>query len=304
MKPDKSPPGPAGLRTRASVQPENPPQSASTEPPGPAGLRTRAFDQPNPPPGQSASTEPRDPSAEPRDPGQPRGWHWRGYMPHFDSHDVIQHVTFHLVDSLPKDVLALLLEEIQQLDPDQRDTEKRLRLEVLVDAGHGACWLQQPECARIVQDALLHFDDQRYRLLAWVVMPNHVHALFQPMNGSSMGSVVRSWKTFTANAIGQLVRKANEPVPRVWHPEFWDRYIRNEKHFANTIAYIHDNPVKAGLVTHPEQWPWSSASTGNAGLGPAGLRTRAFDQPANPPQSASTEPREPSAEPRVPRDGL
>lgn len=236
---------------------------------GNAGLRTRFVSE-------NASAEPRDPDVG------PRGWHSRGYLPHFDSNEVIQHVTFHLADSLPKETVERLLADVQQLDPERRDIEKRRRLDTLMDAGHGACWLRRPDCARIVQDALLHFDGERYRMIAWVVMPNHVHTLFQTMDGWSMTTVVGSWKTFTANAIGRIVRQPNEPVPHVWHPEFWDRFIRDENHFASALAYIHNNPVKAGLVSHPEDWPWSSANPGSAGL-----RTRSSSEFA-------------SAEPRVP----
>ena len=202
-------------------------------------------------------------SAEPR---VPRGWHSRGYLPHFDSNEVIQHVTFHLADSLPKEVVAQLVVEIQQLDSEHQKIEKRRLLEALVDAGHGACWLRRPDCAQVVQDALLHFDGDRYRIIAWVVMPNHVHALFQTVDGWSMNSVVGSWKTFTANAIGRIVRHSDTPLPHVCHPEFWDRFIRDQNHFASALDYIHNNPVKAGLAAHPEDWPWSSASTGVAGL--------------------------------------
>jgi REP element-mobilizing transposase RayT len=54
--------------------------------------------------------------------------------------------------------------------------------------------------------------------------------------------------------------KKTPPDP-VWHREFWDRYIRNEKHFLQVIEYIHMNPVKAGLVLKPGDWLWSSASS-------------------------------------------
>jgi putative transposase len=192
--------------------------------------------------------------------GPARGWHSRGYLPHFDSPFVIQHVTFHLADSLPGETVERLLLEIEQLEPDQRDAEKRLRLEALADAGLGACWLGRPDCAQIVRDALLHFDGERYRLLAWVVMPNHVHALFQTLEGWSMNNVIASWKTFTANRIGRIVREADEPLPNIWHPEFWDRFVRDAKHLAQVVAYIHNNPVNAGLVSIPELWPWSSAA--------------------------------------------
>lgn len=248
----------------------------TAENPGKAGLRTRPLLV-------TASAEPRVPSAEPRVPGgaEPRGWHSRGYLPHFDSNDVIQHVTFHLADSLPKATVDRLVAELQQMDPDRREIEKRRRLEALMDSGHGACWLRRPDCAQIVQDSFLHFDGDRYRMFAWVVMPNHVHALFQTLEGWSMSTVVASWKTFTANAIGRVVRQPGEPVPHVWHPEFWDRFIRNESHFAHAVEYIHTNPVKAGLVSRPEDWPWSSANPGNVknpgnaeNPGNAGLRTR------------------------------
>lgn len=255
---------------------------------GNAGLCTRQ-------PITAASTEPHPPATE------PRGWHSRGYMPHFDSNDVIQHVSFHLADSLPKEAVERILVELQDLEPERQGAEKRRRLEALVDSGYGICWLRRPDCAEIVQSSLLHFDGERYRMIAWVVMPNHVHALFQTLNGWSMNDVVGGWKTFTANAIGQCVRQPNEPRPHVWHPEFWDRFIRDETHFANVMSYIHNNPVKAGLVSHPEHWLWSSANPGNAYPGNAGLCTRTSSITASAePREPSAEPREPSTEPREP----
>jgi len=247
---------------------------------GNAGLRTRSCL------GSACAVA----SAEPR--GPIRGWHSRGYLPHFDSNDVIQHVTFHLADSLPKDAVSRLMAEIELLDPDRKAIEKRIRLEALIDAGYGTCWLRRSDCARIVQDSLLHFDGERYRLLAWVVMPNHVHVLFQTLEGWSMDTVVASWKTFTANAIGRAVRQPNASQPHVWHPEFWDRFIRDAKHLASAIAYIHNNPVKAGLVTHPEDWPWSSAGRAED-AGNAGLRTRSCLGRGSAGAVASAEPRGP-----------
>jgi REP element-mobilizing transposase RayT len=73
-----------------------------------------------------------------------------------------------------------------------------------------------------------------------------------------MGVIVSSWKTFTANFIGKLVRLPDKPQPHIWHKEFWDRYIRNENHLAAVRSYIHNNPVKAGLVADAAEWRWSS----------------------------------------------
>ncbi|MGB2641071.1 MAG: transposase, partial [Candidatus Acidiferrum sp.] len=125
--------------------------------------------------------------------------------------------------------------------------------------------------AGMVQESLLTFDAQRYRLLAWVVMPNHVHILFQPIDGWTVAKIVASWKKFTARKICDDLRSGT-PISRlaanspVWHREYWDRFIRDQTHLIQAIDYIHKNPVKAGLVSTPESWPWSSAHSGNANL--------------------------------------
>jgi putative transposase len=198
-------------------------------------------------------------------------WHSRGYLPHVESPEATQHVTFHLADSLPKTALLRLEAELKLLPLARRDVEHRKRLEEWIDAGHGSCVLRKSGIAAMVQDTLLSFDARRYRLLAWVVMPNHVHALFQPMDGWEVAKIVASWKKFTARKILDI-RNANREigVPRntgaVWHREYWDRYIRSRAHLNRAIEYIHLNPVKAGLATQAEAWPWSSAFPGNANL--------------------------------------
>jgi type I restriction enzyme R subunit/putative DNA methylase len=123
----------------------------------------------------------------------------------------------------------------------------------------------------MAQESLLLFDSQRYRLLAWVVMPNHVHVLFQPMGGWTVARIVAAWKRFTARKISDISWKdANteigaprncqltKPAP-IWHREYWDRYIRDQRHFAQAVEYIHLNPVKAGFVARAQDWRWSSA---------------------------------------------
>jgi len=214
-----------------------------------------------------------------REIGVPR-WHSRGYIPHFESSEVIQHVTFHLADSLPKSALLRLESELKNFPVEKRDAERRKRVDAWTDAGHGSCVLRKPELAQMAQDSLLTFDSQRYRLLAWVVMPNHVHVLFQPIQGWTVAKIVAAWKKFMARKICDAAnRKIDVPihtdtkianqeigVPRldpVWHREYWDRYVRNEGHFERVVDYIHMNPVKAHLVSAAEKWRWSSAYSGN-----------------------------------------
>ena len=93
------------------------------------------------------------------------------------------------------------------------------------DAGHGCCLLREPAAACLVQDALLCFDGVRYRLLAWVVMPNHVHVLFQPLEGWTMARIVASWKSFTgrrlasaAAGVAGIKRRAPGLASRVLGP--------------------------------------------------------------------------------------
>lgn len=192
-------------------------------------------------------------------------WRSRGYLPHFECPEVTQHVTFHLADSLAQSALRQLEAELRTVPAGTRDLERRKRVEAWVDAGHGSCFLREPRIAEMVQASLLTFDSQRYRMLAWVVMPNHVHALFQPTNGWTVAKIVAAWKKFTARGICNCLRSSGkEPVGPVWHREYWDRFIRDRTHLMQAIEYIHFNPVKAGLVAAPQEWRWSSAFAGNA----------------------------------------
>ncbi len=149
-----------------------------------------------------------------------------------------------------------------------RSIELRRRIEEYLDAGLGDCWLRQPEIARLVEATLLRFDPERYRLLAWCVMPNHVHALIETSEGWPLAGILHSWKSFTGSRANELLGRRGE----FWQREYLDRYVRNEQHYKNVLAYIEENPVKAGLAQLKTNWPWSSARFRaiNVGIGGAG----------------------------------
>lgn len=172
-----------------------------------------------------------------------KGWHSRGYLPHFDSAGTVQFITFNLADSLPRHVQAITREDYTEAF--DRD----------LDRGRGECWLAHPDIAEVVQEALLHFDGQRYRLLAWCVMPNHVHVVAEAVNGHSMGNVVGGWKSFSARHANRILRR----IGPLWHPDYFDRFMRNETHLHATIDYVERNPIAAGLVRHAVDWAWGSA---------------------------------------------
>ena len=205
-------------------------------------------------------------------------WTDRGYMPHVEGEDLIQHVSYHLADSLPKEAVAAMDAEMKNLPPKLRDNEKEKRVAAYLDAGYGSCILRVPELADMVQETFTHFAGDRYHLHAWCVMPNHVHVLFQPTNGWTMSKIVASWKSYTGRRISDYAKANGMPdglsaglsaalgrgVPsgpptRVWHREYWDRYIRDHAHYATVVKYIHENPVKAKLVKTAGDWKWSSA---------------------------------------------
>jgi REP element-mobilizing transposase RayT len=176
-------------------------------------------------------------------------WHSRGYLPHCDTPGLLQFITFRLNDSLPAQVLYRLMRETGD------EVQKLKRIEVLLDAGHGECLLRQHAVANIIEDALPHDDGQRYSLLAWCVMPNHVHVLVETRADNPLPTLVQSWKSYTARLINRHLGRTGT----VWMRDYFDRYIRDDYHLAAVIAYIHSNPVKAGLVSNEHEWLHSSA---------------------------------------------
>jgi len=185
-------------------------------------------------------------------------WHSRGYLPHYEGGEIPQSITFRLYDSLPQTLLDQWRDELERLPEDKRQTERRKRIDAALDAGYGECWLRDPRIGQRVEDALLHFDGQRYRLHAWVVMPNHVHVLATPLHEYSLSSILHSWKSFTAKEANRLLGRNGA----FWLEEYFDRAIRDETHFSKVIEYIENNPVKAGLCVTPADWLWGSACHG------------------------------------------
>jgi REP element-mobilizing transposase RayT len=138
---------------------------------------------------------------------------------------------------------------------DPRKAQLRKRIAKYEDAGHGSCWLRDRCIAEVVVDALLQFDGERYSLVAWCVMPNHVHAIAELKEEWPLAGLLHSWKSFTAHKANKILNRSGE----FWFREYHDRYIRDEEHLRTAIEYVENNPVKACLVRVRQKWPWSSA---------------------------------------------
>lgn len=183
----------------------------------------------------------------------PRGWYSRGYLPHFDGGEVTQFITFRLSDSLPVSVLNQYQRQLEQELITEIEFHKKI--DRYLDNGGGAKYLQNTSIAEIVEENLLRFDGERYKLLHWVIMANHVHILLSPNKGVSLESIMHSMKSFTANRANKMLGRTG----KFWSPEYFDRYIRDNRHFENTVAYIHNNPVKAGLCGNSTDWRFGCA---------------------------------------------
>jgi type I restriction enzyme R subunit len=181
----------------------------------------------------------------------------RHHLPHWEQEGTTCFATFRLADSLPQEKLAAWRDERDRwlsIHPAPRSEEEEAEcrdrfegaLQRWLDAGYGSCLLRSPVVRVIVEGALKFFDGERYRLHAYVVMPNHVHVLFTPAEGRSVGRILQSWKGFAA-------RKINAELGRegtVWEKESWDRFIRTRFHFERTVAYIRGNPGRLPIPVY------------------------------------------------------
>lgn len=180
------------------------------------------------------------------------GWYSRGYLPHCDGAQIVQHIVFGLADAMPPGT----------------SPPSALHGDRVLDTGRGECLLRSAACARMVENCLLQDDGRRYRLIAWCVMPNHAHILVEQVDGFRLGDIVQTWKSVSAHKINQHRRG------RVWRREYFDRFMRDDAHLATTIQYIENNPVNAGLAAQAQHWTWSSARRriDSAGEGAGGPR--------------------------------
>ncbi|NQX00902.1 transposase [bacterium] len=185
-----------------------------------------------------------------------KGIYTRGFLPHWDFDKSTQAITFRLADSVPAELIKQWNQELDSvLDSDVREKELHRRIAKYEDAGNGCAVFKNPSCAVIIQNKLLEGHSSRYSLIDWCIMPNHVHVLVRLMENQTLAEIIKSWKGGSAIEINRILQRQGT----LWQRDYYDRYVRDMDHLYNCIAYIRNNPVKAGLCTKPEDWPFSSA---------------------------------------------
>jgi REP element-mobilizing transposase RayT len=216
-----------------------------------------------------------------------KGWHERGYLPHCDKPGLTQFITFRLWDSLPAsrrgewEHLLFINERsnaprsgapddaapggarsIASPERKQRREQhsiasraQRIKLEDYLDRGLGECFLRDPRIATMMENTIRFHHGRRFELLAWVVMPNHVHVLIRVGDTAPLSRIVQNWKSISAVAANKLLGRSGG----FWQLDYWDTFLRDAEQTRKAIRYIENNPVKANLCRAPEEWPFSSA---------------------------------------------
>lgn len=217
---------------------------------------------------------------------------YRRRLPHWQPVAGAIFLTWRLYGSLPREALDRLQAERESLDrqPQRADETPRDRAlrhqkglfgladELLAQDTAGPKWLGKEPIARLMVDALFYHHRRLYILLAFVVMPNHVHVLLIPMEqrptegpdvASSLNSgaglpampvplrqITHSLKSYVAHEPSR--RLARPPRP-FWQDESYDHWVRSEAELGRVVTYVESDPVRSGLADSPEEWRWSSA---------------------------------------------
>jgi putative transposase len=199
-------------------------------------------------------------------------------LPHWDVPDAAYFITTCLEGSIPAqgllDISHFRTDVATQTRPaNVTEAEWKItcwkksfvRVENWLDGNPARRDLQQPELASTVANAMRYFAQERYDLYAYVVMPSHIHWLFQPKKEwialideskqTPRQRIVHSLNRFTASQCNEILSRTGI----FWQHESFDHWVRDIDELERIMRYIEENPVKALLAKSPEDWPYSSA---------------------------------------------
>jgi len=192
---------------------------------------------------------------------------WRN-LPHWLVAERPYFITLRLGGTLPRQVVNELAEERRQMLEDKvrradgnkhEELQRRqfARIEAILDGTcHDRHWLSDVNVAGIVMDGMGWLETEcGWRIYAATIMSNHVHIVLrntEARNGELQNDLAR-YKSFT----GRMANKALGRSGSFWARECFDHWCRNEAKVSGAVRYVLDNPVKAGLVEHWSEWPWT-----------------------------------------------
>ena len=199
---------------------------------------------------------------------------YKRHLPHIQPPDATLFVTIRLTGSIPRAVLERLKMEAEEREEQLKQTavsaelprlfyeeQKRQfgRFDAVLDkAETGPFWLGRPEIARMLVEAIHYRDGKVYDLDAFTVMSNHAHLVFRPLEREAgiyyaLQTIMHSLKRYTAVEANKVLGRKGA----FWQHESYDHVVRDRQEWERIIAYVINNPVKAGLVEKWEDWPWT-----------------------------------------------
>jgi REP element-mobilizing transposase RayT len=199
-------------------------------------------------------------------------------LPHYHPIGYPLFITFRLAGSLPLEILTELKaqREFELKACKNHRADERHKIEErhfgrydnwLDQCDYGPRWLQVDNIAQIVSKEMHHLNGDRYQLLAYCIMPNHVHLLIESLvreRAPHQGKSAKYPVTDTLRLLkGRTAHDCNLELKRngsFWQHESYDHVVRDEKELDRIIRYILNNPVKAALVKEWKNWPFTYVS--------------------------------------------
>jgi REP element-mobilizing transposase RayT len=200
--------------------------------------------------------------------------YYRRNLPHIQPRGATFLVNFRLAGSLPTEVVEQLRTQAEQVNKElltikdqearsrKHDTEQRRLFSNWDDTLHesqtGPFWLREDGIAQVVADSILFHNGDWFDVLAYCIMPNHVHVVLTPYASSdttdySLTKITHNIKRNSANHANKILDRTGA----FWQHESYDHFARDEKELERIIKYVLYNPVKARLVKEQSQWKWS-----------------------------------------------
>lgn len=203
-------------------------------------------------------------------------YYYKRRLPHYQPVGYAYFVTFRLANSLPKSRIVELIKErekfhhaISSLGNEKLKKEKYydyqqqyfLKYEKLLDhPNSGPTFLKKSNIAEIISEAIFYRDNRVYELIAFTVMPNHIHLVFKPFVKEDnkfiqyhVTKILQSLKAITARRINEKLKREGQ----LWHHESYDHVVRDQDELRRIVEYVLNNPVKAGLVEEPYKYKWT-----------------------------------------------
>ncbi len=170
---------------------------------------------------------------------------WRRKLPHIQPENTPLFVTYNLKLDLPEKLKRLIHRK-------NGDNDFIVMDNIFDNYKSKKNYLIIPKISQIVFDSLLYLK-KFGELHTFTIMPNHIHLLMTIESKHSLSYLMQNHKRFTSRNANKVLNREGQ----FWNHEYYDHYVRNDNEFYSIAWYIINNPVKANLVKHWKQWPYT-----------------------------------------------